>query len=484
MLPHGAVHFRRTTLLTILCVAFLVGLAVARLNVAVPYLWVVAITCIAVATARHRTWLTVAVVLVFGFVCGCWRGGEFNKRLTPYSQLFGKKIVVQVVASEDATYGTNSQLTFESHESTVMQPTKASLPGRIKVSGFGETAVFKGDVVQVSGKLTPLRGGRQAQLGFAEIKVLSRANNPIDTVRRNFAAGTYSALPEPLASFGLGILVGQRSSLPDEVSKQLAAVGLTHVIAVSGYNLTIIVDAVRRLLRKRSKYQTVLCIAVLVGLFLMMTGMSASIVRASIISGLSIAAWYYGRTFKPLLLISLTAAITAGWNPLYLWGDIGWYLSFLAFFGVLVVAPLILRRMYGDHEPKFLQAILIETLAAQIMTLPLILFIFQQFSLISILSNVLVVPLIPLAMLVTLIAGLGGMWLVDFVGWLTWPARILLTYILDLVSVFSRVPHALTHIGLTVWGLVIMYGLICLVTFVLWRKTPKFATITDITEEE
>lgn len=140
-----------------------------------------------------------------------------------------------------------------------------------------------------------------------------------------------SALPEPAASFGLGLLIGQRSTIPKSVSLQLAAVGLTHVVAVSGYNLTIIMRAVRKLLRKRSKYQSTVASLLLIGIFLLFTGFSASIVRAAIVSTLSLWAWYYGRTFRPIVLILLAAVITAGVYPIYLWSDIGWYLSFLAF---------------------------------------------------------------------------------------------------------------------------------------------------------
>ena len=479
ILPKPKMTFRRTTLLTVWFVAFLVGLVLSRI-VFFPLGWVVVLPLgISLVFAFRRNWLSVCLLLLSGLLIGMWRGGMMLHTLAPYQALYGKHVVLEVVAGEDAVYGTNTQLTFETHDMQFLQPFSAHLAGRVKIGGFGETAVFKGDRVRVEGKLQPVRGGRQGQISFAQLKVLERGNGSVDTVRRKFAAGTYSALPEPLASFGLGILIGQRTTLPADVSKQLAVVGLTHIIAVSGYNLTIIIDAVRRLLGRRSKYQIVLCIVLLTVLFLAMTGLSASIVRASLVSGFSLAAWYYGRTFKPLLLISMVAALTAAWNPLYIWGDIGWYLSFLAFFGVLVVAPLVIRRIYVDREPKFVQSVLLETLSAQIMTIPLILYIFQQFSFVAIISNVLIVPLVPLAMLVSLIAGLAGMWMPVVAGWLAWPARLVLTYILDLAAVLSRVPHALARVGLPVGGLVAMYALLVVGIIVLWRKTPKLATITD-----
>src|SRR5690606_22117849 len=103
----------------------------------------------------------------------------------------------------------------------------------------------------------------------------------------HFAAGLQSALPEPQASFGLGILIGQRDTLPEKTSDMLKMVGLTHIIAVSGYNLTVLVRFTRRLLAKRSKFQATAGAIARILAFLLVTGGQPSIVRAAIISILS-----------------------------------------------------------------------------------------------------------------------------------------------------------------------------------------------------
>ena len=79
---------------------------------------------------------------------------------------------------------------------------------------------------------------------------MARAKSTIEDLRRNFIVGMLNALPEPAASFAVGLLVGQRSLLPDDVSTVLIAAGLTHIVAVSGYNLTIIVRAVKKALKR------------------------------------------------------------------------------------------------------------------------------------------------------------------------------------------------------------------------------------------
>lgn len=96
--------------------------------------------------------------------------------------------------------------------------------------------------------------------------------------------------------------------------------------------------------------------------------------RAAIVAGLSLLAWWYGRRFHPLLLIMYVAALSGMISPLYVWADLGWWLSFLAFFGVLIVGPLMTRMLYrGDRQPSSGVQIIMESVAAQLMTLPIIL---------------------------------------------------------------------------------------------------------------
>jgi competence protein ComEC len=266
-------------------------------------------------------------------------------------------------------------------------------------------------------------------------------------------------------------LIGQRSTLPQQITDALTAVGLVHIVAVSGYNLTIIIRGVGRL-KLGSKYQKlIVSLALIVG-FVLVTGFSASIVRAALVSGLSLWAWYYGRHVKPLVLISFAAAITGLWNPFYVWGDLSWYLSFLAFFGVLVIAPVIAARFF-KKSPKLLTMVLLETLSAELMTLPLVLMTFGQLSIIALVANVLVVPWVPLAMLLSAVAGLAGMLIPQFAGWLAFPARLLLTYMLDIVHLLSSLPSVLVHRSISTVYMVALYALVLALTLILYHRLPN-----------
>jgi predicted membrane metal-binding protein len=118
----------------------------------------------------------------------------------------------------------------------------------LELSGFGPGAIYQGDTVLVSGKLYPALGAYQGRISFAQLEVIDSHPTLVADIRRRFTAGMQSALPEPLAPFAMGLLVGQRATLPANVKQDLLMVGLTHIIAVSGYNLTIMLGASRRLL--------------------------------------------------------------------------------------------------------------------------------------------------------------------------------------------------------------------------------------------
>src|SRR5205814_9462888 len=128
-----------------------------------------------------------------------------------------------------------------------------------------------GDRLQISGKLFPMRGANQGRIAYAQLTKVGLDTSPINKFTRRFSAAMQSALPEPNASFGLGLLIGQRVNLPQELTNQMIMVGLVHIVAVSGYNLTILVRAIGRL-KLGSKYQRLIASLALIGTFVLITG--------------------------------------------------------------------------------------------------------------------------------------------------------------------------------------------------------------------
>jgi predicted membrane metal-binding protein len=105
---------------------------------------------------------------------------------------------------------------------------------------------------------------------------------------------------------------------------------------------------------------------------MMVTGLAPSIFRASVVAVVSLWAWYYGRSARPMMLLGLSGVFTAMLSPILLWSDLGWWLSFLAFFGVLGCWSDIFSKRFFHKPPSelpFFGQIILETSSAQLMTL-------------------------------------------------------------------------------------------------------------------
>lgn len=206
-------------------------------------------------------------------------------------------------------------------------------------------------------------------------------------------------LTEPHASLLAGLLLGSRGSMPQDLVRDFKATGLTHIIAISGYNITILITAMGTLLfwlpLKWRFWPSVILIAV----FTILTGASASAVRAAIMGILGLLALQLNRIQTMRLTVLWSAFLMLAWNPKQLWYDAGFQLSFLALIGVLEISPLL--KPYLHRVPKFLniQESLCLTLSAQLLAAPWILFLFGQLSLVAPISNLLGPPAVPYAML-------------------------------------------------------------------------------------
>lgn len=235
---------RQTSVIMCTLAMFLSGLVAARRGVRVTGWEVVLVGLLAAISTRRPDVYRLVSLGLLGLLLGCWRGQVLMRQLQPVNTMIGHRVVVTGTATIDAVYDNKKQFSFQVDHMEFTDPKTVKSPGKLAVGGFGENAIYRGDVVQVEGTLRASRGSNLGTMSFADIKLLSHNVSPIDSVRLRFVAGLQSALPEPLASFGTGLLIGQRSTIPKAVSDELSTVGLTHIVAVSGYNLTIIVMAV------------------------------------------------------------------------------------------------------------------------------------------------------------------------------------------------------------------------------------------------
>ena len=474
---------RRSTILIGGLSALLVGVFAAyfyQVSLRWPLIASGVVVLVLMSLLNKRTRLISIIVL--GLLIGFWRGNIVFQKLQQYESLYDQKITIKGKVLDDVGYNTERKQ-FQFHIANVSHKNKDYV-GRLQVSTKLDPKITRGDSVRVTGKLKKGIGtSRQGSLQFADVKILNKNSSWFEVIRGKFFEAIHKSMPEPQSSLGLGYLVGLRVSIPKELSDQLALVGLTHIIAVSGYNLTIIVEAVRRIFGKKSAYQSVLFSGLLIVGFLLVAGSSAPINRAAIVSGLGLLAWYFGRVIKPSVLLLFSGAVTAFINPLYVWGDPGWYLSFLAFAGVLLLAPLIMKRYWAKEQPGVIKQILIETLCAQLATAPYVLYLFGGISVIAPIANVLVLPLIPFIMLMVFIIGIVGMASVSLGTFLGVVPSSLLSLQVWIINKMSSISWARSEFEISVGTMLFGFCMIILFGAVLYqsiRKRTKF--LPDPTE--
>ncbi len=462
-------------LIAIWCLGLLGGVLLAAASTLRPALLglVLLVSIIlSVVTLSKRYLFLIPLLVLAGLLFGWWRGSLLGNQLIGYQSFYGQPVSVKALVSEDADIKSDSQMALSLKIKSIND---VVLPGKIYIT-LKRDDIKRGDEIWLNGKLQAGFGSFSGTIYRAEVTKLIQPS-PGDIARRLrdwFADKIRQVLPEPEASLGIGFLVGQRRLLNNDLVLALQITGLTHVVVASGYNLTILVRLGRRLFSRWSKYWAILSSFGLIFGFMAITGLSPSMVRAGVVATLSLLAWYYGRKFHPLIILVLAMAITVLINPSYLWGDLGWQLSFAAFAGVMIFAPLINNYFFGDKKPRTFRQIIIETFSAQLLTAPIIIMSFGQFSNVALIANMLILAFVPLTMLLVFIAGLGS-WLIGSMAFLAdliaWPARALLSYMVYVIDYLASFSWSSSQIKSNVLILIVSYGLIIIAGLYLYYVT-------------
>ncbi|MEI6288309.1 MAG: ComEC/Rec2 family competence protein [bacterium] len=219
-------------------------------------------------------------------------------------------------------------------------------------------------------------------------------------LRDKLSAGLARTIVEPQASLFQAMLFNDMSNLSPDWNTIFSLTGVTHIIAISGSHLVLIMSLLSVLLIGFGlrRQQTFWPIVIIIILYIMLVGAPASAVRSGIMGLMVLYTQKIGRISGSLNLILLACVLILLFNPASLMFDAGFQLSFLAVIGLAYLLPIL--KKYFARLPEFWQfkEMFLMTLSAQIMTLPLIIFSFHKLSLISFLANLLVLPIVPFLM--------------------------------------------------------------------------------------
>ncbi|MCA9969901.1 MAG: ComEC/Rec2 family competence protein, partial [Anaerolineales bacterium] len=316
-------------------------------------------------------------------------------------------------------------------------------------------------------------------LAFGQGHPLKQA---IFAVKGRAQAAIQQRIPDPEAALLTGILLGDDNGLPPALADDFRITGMTHIIAISGFNIAILIGIMaglgEPLFGRRGA-----AVAALVGVafYTILVGADASVVRAALMGGLHLfASRWLGRPTFAYASLLLAAVVMTLANPHTLW-DVGFQLSFTATLGLMLYADPFAQAMRRWLARRFarpmvnrlmglLNEALLVTLAAQVLTLPLMVAYFGQVSLISLPANFLILPLQPGVMLWGGVATLAGLLLPALAQPLAWVAWLFLRLTILLVELFAGVPGAAVSVSLSPAGLVLLYAGIAAVTW--YGKQP------------
>lgn len=355
-----------------------------------------------------------------------------------------------------------------------------------------------GDRVRIEGELkTP---PEQEQFSFREYLVrqgvytfvpkasaqvlLHNQGNPVRRMiyrlRKQALETVYKLYPDPESSLLAGILLGVETGIPDHVQQAFNDTGTAHIIAISGFNITILsaffVFVFIRLLGGQRRFLAAFITVFLIAVYTLLVGADAAVVRAAIMGGLAIMAAYFGRRQDGLNTLAIVAALMALFNPYVLW-DVGFQLSFTATLGLLLYGGALSRGFYtfvskhfSEETAKRLYKPVTEyiliTFAAVLTTLPVIVYHFQRFSLVSLAANPAILPAQPPLMILNGLSVILGMLyepLGQLAAWLSWPFA---AYTIRVVEIFAKIPGGVFGLGqVTIYFVLIFYVLLLGWTF-------------------
>lgn len=326
------------------------------------------------------------------------------------------------------------------------------------------------------------RKGIHTLIKRAELSLLATdQGHPFWAALYNFRARASAILdqllPQPYAALANGMILGIESGIPRELYEDFNLTGTSHVIVISGSNIAIVSGILLGLFIRlfgRRKRLAVVVTLVGIALYTLLVGADAAVSRAAIMGSLFVIAIGLGRQSTALISLFVAAIAMLLLNPLTLW-DVGFQLSFMATLGLILFSKPMQRAWdarIGKRVPRVANNLLAEallvTLAAQITTMPLVVYYFGRLSLISFLANLLIVPVQPPIMIA------GG--LATLVGFLTlWLAKLIalipyasLWWTVFVVEKMAAIPWGSLEVSAFGRMLAALYTLILGLGFLWW----------------
>jgi len=463
--------------LVYVCLAWCLGLLAGHYVTSLSWLsWALAATLVGVGLyhlLRSRRGLPLAIGLAL--LLGLARYQMALPRLAPdplsVLQGAGTVRIEAYVSSEPKRHASYAQLEVTVEQAAPEGKDLQPMAGKLILSTAPHPRYQYGDRLALTGMLKApssdtsfdyatylARRGIHSTMRWAEVERLpGQGGSPLKRwlSRRREAAHAIidRSLPAPESGLLSGILLGLDDTLPEPLADRFRATGLTHIIVISGFNISLLMQALllgsRRLIHRWVALPLSLAMIVLYSVFV---GGSPPVERAALIGLLYGLAQLCGRLPHAPTSLAAASLVMTLVDPFMLW-DVSFLLSFAATLALILVEPRFDDLLYRALRERWSQSrarqavrlaseVLLSTLAAQIVTLPIIWYAFQRVSLIALPANILVLSVQPAIMilgLLTLLLGAVAAPLGVLAGWCVWP---FLRYTVGVVEWLGALPWA------------------------------------------
>lgn len=351
-------------------------------------------------------------------------------------------------------------------------------------SGLVEIRLYKdpkeirlGDRVQLGAMIKPVdetdeferrkvfRSITTTGTAFTSVRVKQRSSSPLlrfaEKVRTDMRHMAVSSLGQRRAGLLLGITIGDETLIPDKSIQEFRASGLSHLTAVSGANVAMVLASALWLMHmaRVSRWARTITSMVVLLMFALVTRWEPSVMRASLVAGAALVSFFFGRRTLALNSLALAYLLLLAVDPLLAW-SVGFQLSFAATAGILVLGEPLSAWLRNILSPVMANAVAV-TVSAQAAVTPLLVWHFGQLSTLSLPANVLAFPLVaPATILGFAGAAVGAIWGKggEAILWVAGPWLRGLEWV---AHVFGSSSYATVKVndGVEVLRLILLYGL-------------------------
>ncbi|MFA5651931.1 MAG: ComEC/Rec2 family competence protein [Candidatus Paceibacterota bacterium] len=394
----------------------------------------------------------------------------------------GNKIIIEGVISDEPTRKDKQAVLVVDFKNIIVSSSNVLILGKGIVSTDLYPELKYGDLIKITGKLEkpenfpPSNGSTTSEFDYVSYLSKDDIYYQIDFAKTEFISGSHGniiksilfkiknaflnninkTISSPESSLLSGILLGTKSSMDENTTEIFRKAGLSHIVALSGYNITVVADAIMKVFSFLPKNFGFIGGIIGIILFIIMSGASSTAVRAGVMALIVILAQITRRNYQAGRALVFAGFLMILINPKILVFDISFELSFLATIAIIYVSP-VLKEKFSFITDKFgLRDIISSTISAQILVLPLILYKMGLLSLVALPANILVLAFIPASMLFGFITGMFGfIWIplsLPF-AWISW---LLLAYIISIAKIFANLPFSSVNISWFSFGIMII----------------------------